>query len=326
MNGSQITALKPNVVTLPITQPATFIEAANRFLREEMQQIRCVGRQHLLACTRTLNRFAAVCPPWVHEIQYHHARHFLATLNAQFAPAMVKNGYAEARSFLSWAEREGHHPGPNPFIGHRLPQRDRNSADRLRIIPPEEIDAMFVKPEHIRQRAMTIALWGTALRISELGRVYRTDVHVQQLRLHVRNKRIGSDGRDERTKTRRARDVPISSPEILESLMYCAELVAQRRMVERTSFAHHIHNESLRIGVEAIHPHALRHSRISAWVAANVDLGDVQRWAGHASLEMTSRYAGARRFLTQPAPADGLKKSRRPKQANERAPGAEGAK
>lgn len=176
----------------------------------------------------------------------------------------------------------------------------------------------------------------TGLRLGELFALERGDVDLVSGTLRVRQS--VADHTDEVTapKSGKSRTVDLS-PQVVEVLRATrrvgVELVfadATGRRLNRDMLKHPWERVAAASGLPRIRPHDMRHSYASQLVIAGTPLKVVQEQLGHATIEMTMRYAhlapgAARSFvaaldgLATPlaTPSTGAIQSRRPKQTEE---------
>ena len=158
----------------------------------------------------------------------------------------------------------------------------------------EEGDALLeaVTPEH---RAMIFTALRAGLRAGELFGLQWSDVEFRSNKLIIRRSRW--KGHETPPKNGRQREVPMS-PELVRTLkshrhlrgdyVFCKEdgRPLTRDMVKRVLPA-----ACRKAGLRGIQFHVLRHSFASQLVMEGVPLKVVQELLGHATIEMTMRYA-----------------------------------
>ncbi len=215
-----------------------------------------------------------VTPAALGAVAHSHIEAFVRQRAGEVSASTVRSDLVRVRQWLRWCVDQGH-LARDPSARVRGPKGQSRTRDHRRVVTLAELDRLDL-PDGAR--AMALALWATGLRVGELLAVRPGDVRGDWV--HVR-----SDG-EHRTKAGQARDVPVS-PEGRSALLVVAESGTMGPRGLRGILA----RRSAACGVEpAVHPHGLRHSRISLWVADGHPLQTVARWAGHASIRTTERY------------------------------------
>ena len=207
--------------------------------------------------------------------------------------ATTRNLYQIAlRNFLRYCSRRRHVEVPDPETTLEL-AKERDIE--IRHLRREELDRLLEaiepkRPNGLRDRAIVEALFGTAVRVSELAAMTRRQVDLKRREIQV----IGKGGK--------GRLVLIS----VEAAGWMERYLATRRDDHLTLFVAKyrkvivplgvrriqkiVEDASLRAGLPfKVSPHWLRHSRLTV-IARHGDLQAAQRVAGHASLQTTSRY------------------------------------
>ncbi len=225
------------------------------------------------------------------------------------------------------------------FLATRDPEQVQE-AQRLLAIPikrgptravdyleGDEIRAMLeaVTPsrrDHIRDRALLLALFNTGARVQELLDIRASDLQLDRPTFV----RLRGKGRKERlcplwpetTDALRAllRVTPVSTVEVVpifrnhrgEPMTRFGVRYLLRRYAERARTA------APGLAAKRVHPHAWRHSSAVHLLRAGVDLVTISHWLGHASIETTNRYAPVdletkREALERAGPVTGAPKS-----------------
>ena len=210
------------------------------------------------------------------------------------APSTLAKEAAHCSRFLKWCVMRGF-LDESPY--DTLPKPTTLQVrmdDEFEMVSPEQIEALrfsYLEAGEVCQpmpdialtwRAALLALWATALRIGELGRVHEEDIDVANMHLRVRCTP------SERSKGRRPRIVPIADEVVLEALFVCA-----RTHIEWGTLRKAIGRECKRMGLPCFKLHDLRHTRISFWAAAGIDVFTIASWAGHRDIKTTLRYCHA---------------------------------
>jgi integrase/recombinase XerD len=197
------------------------------------------------------------------------------------------------RNFLRYCARRRHLEVPDPETNLEL-AKERDIE--IRHLQREELERMLgaideKRPNGLRDRAIVEALFGTAVRVSELAAMTRRQVDLHKREVQV----IGKGGK--------ARLVLIST----EAAAWIERYLASRGDDHPALFISKYRGQLTPLGVRRIQkivedaalraglpfkvsPHWLRHSRLTLIARYGKDLQVAQRVAGHASLSTTSRY------------------------------------
>lgn len=195
-------------------------------------------------------------------------------LKAKYKPATVNRKLACLSALFSVAVDEGLIPS-KPKI-----PREKEPPGRQRYLTYDEEKALFgLLPE--RQRRLCTFLVETGARVGEALSARWSDI--QERVWHIRDGKSGS------------RSLPLTST--------AAQVVEQCRAVDGGPFRDITQGQltyawnyakkrcPMLADDPAVVPHCLRHTCASRLVQAGVDILTVQRWLGHASLQMTMVYA-----------------------------------
>lgn len=185
---------------------------------------------------------------------------------------------SDVRCLFNWCEDSGH-VERSPFPRRIMPRLPERLPDRL---TDEEAEQVMALPEpwgFVCRFAI-----GTGLRWGELCRSQSADV--QRLRI---------PGSDEdhwqievaHTKSGRVRRVPLS-PELVREVRQKVGRLVPYAQGSPGSFANRVRR---RTGIERFHVHQMRHTFGSQWADRGGDILMLKEIMGHASFEMTLRYA-----------------------------------
>jgi integrase/recombinase XerD len=154
------------------------------------------------------------------------------------------------------------------------PRPSRKTQDRAHLASKGVLNSMTFSP---KTEGVIAALWGSGLRISELGRVKEQDVHEEHLWVRCDS--------DDRTKSAKGRRVPIDRA-TRARLLFVSRFGFDAGEVRRE-----MREECQRAGVQpTITPHVLRHTRASLWSDEGHSIAKIQAWLGHASQATTEGY------------------------------------
>ena len=224
-------------------------------------------------------------------------RQWLGSLSRVVAPPSVGRKIAATKAFFRFLLRRGFldkDPAADlasPKVRRPLPTFLGVDAAREVVETPAADD-----PVSARDRAMLELLYGSGVRVSELVRLDRGHVDLDQGLVHVLGK-----GRKERI-------VPLGRPTVKALHAYLsvrsavpkpgsvvdpAALFLARRGtrlgVRQVQLLVHRYG-ALGAGRADLHPHALRHTCATHMLEGGADLRAIQEMLGHASLATTQRY------------------------------------
>ena len=198
-------------------------------------------------------------------------RLWLERPEAGLSPQTVVHVLSDARCFFNWAVAE-HFLAQSPFPRRALPRIQERPPDRL---SDDEIDRLLTIEEPYRF-VLRLGL-ATGMRWGEL--VQACAEHVMELDGHLYlTVGAGTGG----TKSRRIRRVPVARDLVRGR---AGKLVP---FVDASVFGRSVRR---RTGVRRFHPHMLRHTFASKFLAAGGSLSALQQILGHRSVETTQRYA-----------------------------------
>lgn len=228
-------------------------------------------------------------------------RGWLGSLAEQLSPASIARKLSSVRALYVFLGRAGE-VRENPAALIQSPKLSRGLPLVLRPEAAAEVVEVTLSPgdhdvEALRDRVILELLYGSGLRVSELGALDLEAVNLRACEVRVLGK-----GRKERI-------VPMSG-KALEAL--------EQYLPRRAELAHprtrFIHDNALlltrrgqRLGVRRVqalvqrygalgagrsdlHPHALRHSFATHLLEGGADLRVIQELLGHSSLATTQRY------------------------------------
>ncbi len=232
------------------------------------------------------------------SIDLYALRGWLGQLSRTIAPSSVARHVAAVRTWMRWLRRRGVLT-KSPADELASPKARRPLPTFLSVDAAAEVmetpDAST--PTGKRDRAILELLYGSGLRVSELGALSRGDVD-----LEGREARVLGKGKKER-------NVPIGE-KCAAALVAYLEVRAQLcdpKTREQDANALFLSARGRRLGVRAVqdlvhkygalgagradlHPHALRHTCATHLLDGGADLRAIQEFLGHSSLSTTQRY------------------------------------
>ncbi len=228
-------------------------------------------------------------------------RGFLATLFDGNQSSTMARKVAALRSFFRFllrrrVIRENPAAGlKSPKVSKTLP-RFLTVEQAFRVVDAPADDSKRAKPLRARDQAILELLYGSGVRLSELGALDMTDCDLKQGWVRV----MGKGGKERR--------VPLGRESRAAVTAYLAVRGSLRDKHEgQDDRALWLSRNGRRLGVRQIqnvvrrygalgaargdlHPHALRHSCATHLLDSGADLRAIQELLGHASLSTTQRY------------------------------------
>jgi integrase/recombinase XerD len=198
------------------------------------------------------------------------------------------------RAFLRWCYKEEYISNP---IHERFKPKSKPVQDPIVTLTPVEIKTLLNNFDlstwvGFRDKTMVMVLLDSMVRISELLAMKRSNVNLKKgiIKLEAMN-----------TKTRKAREVPISSKTIKLLKEYMEEseetdddflfLTYDGREMLSNTWRTRIHEVADRSGIKKeVRPHILRHSGAVLYILNGGDPFSLQSILGHSDMTMTKRY------------------------------------
>ena len=196
----------------------------------------------------------------------------------QLSLTTVGNVLSDVRCLLNWCE-DGGLVERSPFPRRIMPKLEERLPDRL---TDEEAASIAALPEpwgFVCRFAL-----GTGLRWGEMCRAQAADVKRLRVVGEVEDRWFLEVSQ---TKSGRVRRVPLSAGLLREVRQRVGRLVPYA-VGSPGSFATRVRRQT---GIERFHVHQTRHTFACQWVERGGSLAALQQVLGHASIEMTQRYA-----------------------------------
>jgi len=214
------------------------------------------------------------------------------------APSSVERKVSSVKGFHKFLVREGlteNHPTaslPLPKVPQRLPD----------VVSIDDVDRLLSQPFHdspvgLRDRAALEILYGCGLRVSELTGLDTSDLNMEEGFIRVLGK-----GNKERL-------VPLGGLALQALSAYLSNgrsMLRTRKTLRATSPAVFVNQRGGRlsrqavfalvrtyggrVGLDGLHPHALRHSFATHMLEGGADLRALQEILGHADISTTQLY------------------------------------
>jgi len=222
----------------------------------------------------------------VQDVQRIHIAEFLTSLHDRGnTPATVNNRYRALRRALSFAAEELGLPA-SPMSLMKPPRLEERV---IRPLEPEQIEAMINSCKNnwrgLRDVAILLVLYDIGLRASECRHLTTADLAGDHIIVRGKGSkervvRMGYQARlaVERYLLRR----PFNSPALWIGMT--GEPLGETGLYQAVKKA------GKRAGIPDVHPHQLRHSYATQYLALGGDRYDLQQSLGHTSGEVTKRY------------------------------------
>jgi len=281
---------RSKLVRFPVKAPATWQEAAERFLA--WKRAEGIAPRTLKDYQDHIRRFFEAHPDcWPERV----GESALAYMGEEVSPAYFNLRLKYLKPFLSWCASQGWLP-ENPLAKLRY----RRAEGRVVRLDAEVLQRLLALPDQrrfagLRDFALLCLQLDTGIRPSEALALLPADVDLRSCEVHVR---------PEAAKTRVARVLPISAPtaQAIARLLaarhpswgadvpvFCSEFGT--RLTE-SAWARRLREYSARLGLVGVKvtPYMLRHAFALHYLRGGGDPFSLQRLLGHKHLEMTRRY------------------------------------
>jgi integrase len=169
----------------------------------------------------------------------------------------------------------------------------------VQVLTTEQVEALADAASSTRDRVEILVLGYGALRAGELGGLRLQDIDWQRDQVHLEQQvvRTGEGLQVSPLKTAAARRVVSLPHSVVEELRQLVDEVppsidglvfkgVQGGMRDSVRINTSLQRAARRVGLQT-HPHALRHTAVSQWIADGASPLDIQRMVGHANVTMT---------------------------------------
>jgi len=233
----------------------------------------------------------------IKQVDIYALRGWLGELARVHAPSSVARKIASLRSFMRWLRRKR--------ILENSPAEQLSSPKVRRPLPTllsvdsaaQVVESPDASPVGLRDRALLELLYGSGIRVSELGSLSLEDVDLASASARV----VGKGDKE--------RSVPLGRKcvEALRQYLDVRTTLRHKKRQTQDPRALFLARSGLRLGVRSVrrvvqkhgvlgagrgdlHPHALRHMCATHMLDGGADLRAIQELLGHASLSTTQRY------------------------------------
>ena len=230
-------------------------------------------------------------PCEVAEVHREHIEAYQAHQLARFSPNTAALRHRTLKVFFNWLVSEDEIE-TNPMAHVGAPNTGEVevpvvSIDVMRALLKASGRATF---DDRRDASLILMFYDTGLRLSEMAGLLVEDVDTGNRVLHVTGK--GNKGRSVRYGEKTA--VALNRYQRERAKHPKAELLgwwlASRGQLTPSGIAQMFRRRCRQAGVEAIHPHQLRHSFAASWMSNGGSEGDLMQLGGWSSREMLARY------------------------------------
>lgn len=288
---------------MEVCKLGVLLSVYRQFARSENKSPRTI--QSTIECVGHFNDFIGGCDD-INTVTDEDLRRYIRHLQSRFrwdnhpsikpqdtklSPHSIAHDTRTIRAFWSWANREG-------FLKINAFERVPTPRAPRQIVPTLTVEAVrsFIKaiprkyPSGYRDRTITIALYGTGVRVSELLQLKLGDVDFDIGQIRVMGK--GS----------RERFVHISASVFKALLKYHSQwrpkvaspyffVNSNGRPPSRFNIAHRFRLYGNKAGITSkCSPHVLRHSFAVQYLRNGGDAFTLQKLLGHSTMDMTRHY------------------------------------
>lgn len=223
----------------------------------------------------------------IREISTEDIRFYLAKYQAE---RHVKNTTLDGMrkcicAFFSWLEYSDY---IDKSPARRIKQIKHDTVPE-RELNPAELERAMICSSSVREKAIISFMYDTAARVSEVAGITLEDIDFSEntVRLH------GKGGKD-RVSLFTEKSAMYLKEYLQERKYQGIELFCSRRRpyvpVTKASLEAMVRSIGKRAGIDHLHPHRFRVTRITNLVNRGMPLQDVQELAGHSSINTTRSY------------------------------------
>ena len=278
--------------------PRGHLLVLNRSVRHTLQAENKSPRT-IEAYTDAVRLLATYCQAHGHtilagELRREHIQEFIADQLARWKPATAHNRYRGLHAFFKWAVTEGDLE-TNPMEGMRPPQLPEQPIE---VVGPEHLTRLLKICEgrdfpSRRDTAIILLVVDTGMRRAECAGMTLDDVDLDQRIVWV----LG--------KGRRPRALPIGRKTVqaLDRYLRAREghrlahlpqmWVGRNGSMTPSGDYQVVHDRARAAGLPAMHPHQLRHTFATSWLAEGGNENELMLVAGWKSRTMIDRYTEA---------------------------------
>lgn len=273
---------------------AVYLARLGRGSRRTMEQA-----LHMIAQLITGDQYDAFSLPWA-ALEYQHTQAVRTALAEQYAPATANKMLSALRGVLKEAWRLGQMSAEAHDRATDLNGIKSSVLLRGRALSPGEIAALLrvcaedASPAGARDGGALVVMGSAGLRRSEVVALDLADFDSATRALRVR---AGKGGKDRETYLGRSAVLTLDDWLQLRGStagpLFCPVGKGGRitiRTMTAQSLMEALQKRARQAGVAHFSPHDLRRTFISHLLDAGADISTVQRLAGHANVQTTTRY------------------------------------
>jgi site-specific recombinase XerD len=289
---------KPNeiIAALPADQNpalvylATLRPTGRRTMREALDIIAGIagnGKTNLLTF------------PW-HSLRYQHTAAIRQALAEKYSPATLNKMLSALRQVLKEAWQLGQMTAEDYRRAANLKSAKAQTLPRGRALKNRELKALLnscakdASPAGVRDAAMLAVLYSAGLRRSELVALKLADYSIEESSLIVKD---GKGGKDRvcylNQKAAETLNTWLKLRGSEPGGLFCpvnkGKKIVLRSMTDQ-AIRKTLIKRAVEAGVDKFSPHDLRRTFISDLLDAGADIATVQKLAGHANVQTTTRY------------------------------------
>ena len=229
------------------------------------------------------------------DITREHVEAFITEVLQTRSSATAATRYRDLKQLFRWLDEEDEIP-ESPMRRMRPPQIDEKPVP---IVSVDDLKALVATCkgrgfDERRDRALILLFIDTGLRLSEVANLTNDDVDLD----HWQAVRVVAKGRRERA-------APMS-PKVVEAVDRYQRIrtahskadldwlwLGGKGRLTGSGIAQMLNRRSAEAGIDAVHPHQLRHTSVHYFLTAGGNEGDAMRLFGWKSRQMLDRYAAS---------------------------------